>query len=191
MVRAGLTPYQALLSGTRNMAEHLGISDESGTVAVGKRADLVLLAGNPLQDVRHTLHSAGVMVGGRWFTSEALAQRLGGVGESLRELIAEQKQRIYEDDAKTVIGALWWGQFDHDDFSSAQRASLDSIETSYKTRLAALADSVASSPNAPNESPQVLRLAARQLKEQREILTPEQQAVFDATARAWMKQYSD
>jgi hypothetical protein len=40
---------------------------------VGKRADLVLLAGNPLRDIRYTAGPAGVMIGGRWLSEAELA----------------------------------------------------------------------------------------------------------------------
>jgi imidazolonepropionase-like amidohydrolase len=76
LVRAGLTPYQALLTGTRNPAQYLDILDSSGTIAVGKRADLVLLHGNPLADVRRAREMAGVMIEGRWLDRVALDQRL-------------------------------------------------------------------------------------------------------------------
>jgi imidazolonepropionase-like amidohydrolase len=76
LVRAGLTPYQALATGTRNMAQYFGTLDSAGTVAVGKRADLVLLNGNPLEDVRNTQQPAGVMVGGRWLPREELDRRM-------------------------------------------------------------------------------------------------------------------
>jgi imidazolonepropionase-like amidohydrolase len=74
LVRAGLSPYQALLTGTHNPAQYLGLLDSSGTVAVGKWADLVLLAGNPLADVRHAREPAGVMIAGRWL-DQALVER--------------------------------------------------------------------------------------------------------------------
>jgi imidazolonepropionase-like amidohydrolase len=77
LVAAGLTPYQALVMATRNMAEYFGTLDETGTVAVGKRADLLLFDRNPLEnlrrlgllkidDVREQARPAGVMLGGRW-----------------------------------------------------------------------------------------------------------------------------
>jgi imidazolonepropionase-like amidohydrolase len=59
LVRVGLTPYQALATGTRNVAQYFGTLDSTGTIAVGKRADLVLLGGNPLTDIRHTMQPAG------------------------------------------------------------------------------------------------------------------------------------
>jgi imidazolonepropionase-like amidohydrolase len=76
LVHAGLTPYQALATGTRNVAAFFGTADEVGTVAVGKRADLVLLSGNPLEDVRHAKEPAGVMIGGRWLPRVIIDQRL-------------------------------------------------------------------------------------------------------------------
>jgi imidazolonepropionase-like amidohydrolase len=76
LVRAGLTPYQALVTSTRNVAVYFGTLSESGTVAVGKRSDLVLLEGNPLVDIRNTTRIAGVMLGGRWFPRAALEPRV-------------------------------------------------------------------------------------------------------------------
>jgi hypothetical protein len=80
LVRAGLTPYQALATGTRNSAiffqTFLKKPAETGTVAVGKRADLVLLNGNPLENIRYTAQRAGVMLGGRWLSREDIDRRL-------------------------------------------------------------------------------------------------------------------
>jgi imidazolonepropionase-like amidohydrolase len=76
LVRSGLTPYQALATGTRNVAAFYGASYEGGTVAVGQRADLVLLHGNPLTDIRNTVRSAGVMIGGLWLSRAEIDRRL-------------------------------------------------------------------------------------------------------------------
>ena len=51
MVEAGATPMQALRFGTAAAAELLGIGEELGTLEPGKKADLVAVAGNPLQDI--------------------------------------------------------------------------------------------------------------------------------------------
>jgi imidazolonepropionase-like amidohydrolase len=75
-VAAGLTPYQALATGTINVARHFGWEEESGTIAAGKRADLVLLDANPLADIANTSRIAGVMVNGRWLAREEIAARL-------------------------------------------------------------------------------------------------------------------
>jgi imidazolonepropionase-like amidohydrolase len=76
MVRAGLTPYQALVTATRNPAEFLGATREWGTIEPGKRADLLLLSANPLEDIRHTQRIAGVMLGGRWLERVELDRML-------------------------------------------------------------------------------------------------------------------
>ena len=67
-----LTPFQALSAGTRSAAECLGQSDEFGTVTVGKRADLLLLDGDPLLDVNSANEPIGAMVRGRWLDRAAL-----------------------------------------------------------------------------------------------------------------------
>jgi imidazolonepropionase-like amidohydrolase len=75
LTAAGLTPYQALESGTRNPAEFFG-SKEFGTVAVGKAADLLLLEANPLADVANVARRAGVMLRGRWLPEPELRRML-------------------------------------------------------------------------------------------------------------------
>ena len=69
-VEAGLTPYQVLESGSKNVglyaAQDLGLDGNFGTVEVGKRADLVLLDANPLASLANLTKRAGVMVNGRW-----------------------------------------------------------------------------------------------------------------------------
>lgn len=68
LVEADLTPYAALEAATRNPAEYLRALDTIGTVERGKRADLVLLHANPLEDITSTERRAGVMVRGKWIT---------------------------------------------------------------------------------------------------------------------------
>ena len=76
LAKAGLTPYQILVSGTANVGRYtrevLGKTDAFGTVQVGQRADLVLLEANPLDNVSNLQRRAGVMVRGRWFDAKAL-----------------------------------------------------------------------------------------------------------------------
>jgi imidazolonepropionase-like amidohydrolase len=73
-VAAGLTPYQALEAATRNPAEFVGGLKEWGTIERGKRADLVLLGANPLEDIRHTTRIEGVSLGGCWLEPAELAE---------------------------------------------------------------------------------------------------------------------
>lgn len=75
LVELGLTPYEALVAGTRNAAAYLR-RDDFGTVQVGRRADLLLLSANPLQDIRHAQAIEGVMARGRWYDKAALEAML-------------------------------------------------------------------------------------------------------------------
>jgi imidazolonepropionase-like amidohydrolase len=65
LVRAGLTPFQALKTGTVNVAQYLKLKD-AGTIQVGSVSDLILLNGNPLEDINHVRAQAGVMIGDKW-----------------------------------------------------------------------------------------------------------------------------
>lgn len=72
LVAAGLTPAEALEAATRGPAEYLGRTEELGTIEVGKRADLVLLQGNPLDDIRNTRAIEAVILGGELLDRAAL-----------------------------------------------------------------------------------------------------------------------
>ena len=76
MAKAGFTPYQILESGSRNVAKYVNQEKEFGTVAAGKRADLVLLNANPLTNVSNWGNKAGVMVRGKYYDSAEIEQRL-------------------------------------------------------------------------------------------------------------------
>lgn len=79
MRQAGLTPYEVLVTGTRNAARALGTPETFGTVAVGRRADLVLLSADPRVDLAHAQRPLGVMVRGRWWPRAALDARLAEI----------------------------------------------------------------------------------------------------------------
>ena len=66
LVAAGLTPYQALRTGTVDVAKFMGEEGRSGVVRVGARADLMLLDANPLDAIANSLRINGVVVNGRW-----------------------------------------------------------------------------------------------------------------------------
>lgn len=83
MVAAGLTPYQTLEMGTRNVAVYFGAQNEFGTIEVGRSADLVLLEANPLQDIRNFERRAGVMVRGRWLPQSEIQQRLDAIAAAV------------------------------------------------------------------------------------------------------------
>jgi imidazolonepropionase-like amidohydrolase len=68
MVDAGLTPYEALRTGTVNVARFLNRSNDMGTIKTGAVSDLILLNGNPLTSIHQTRNIEGVMVGNRWLS---------------------------------------------------------------------------------------------------------------------------
>lgn len=76
LVEAGLTPYEALRTGTVQAAMYLRHPDWPGIVKEGARADLVLLRGNPLADVGHTRTPDGVSIRGCWLDAESLRRRM-------------------------------------------------------------------------------------------------------------------
>ena len=83
LVAAGLTPYQALETGTRNIATYFGTQKETGTVERGKRADLILLDADPLASITNTTKRAGVMVRGRWLPQAEIELRLAAVAKAV------------------------------------------------------------------------------------------------------------
>lgn len=86
MNEAGLTPYEVLLTTTINPARMLGIEDITGTIEVGKNADLVLLDKNPLVDIKNTQTISGVVTQGKWLDREILDAMLKHVEDSYRNM---------------------------------------------------------------------------------------------------------
>ena len=80
LVRAGLTPMEALQAATLNAGKYLGLAD-TGTIEKGKRADLVLLDANPLQDIKNTRKIQSVVLAGRYFSRADLDHLLHAVEE--------------------------------------------------------------------------------------------------------------
>ena len=75
LVDNGFTPYEALVTGTVNagiIIENMGGEGNIGTIEVGNQADLILTAGNPLEDVSSLRSPLGVMSDGRWYPAEFL-----------------------------------------------------------------------------------------------------------------------
>jgi hypothetical protein len=65
LVEAGLTPLEAIQCATLNPARFLGRQDSLGTIEAGKRADLILLEADPLEDVNNTRTIEAFILGGR------------------------------------------------------------------------------------------------------------------------------
>jgi cytosine/adenosine deaminase-related metal-dependent hydrolase len=85
MVQAGLTPWEAILTGTYNPAVFFETIDEAGTVEEGKRADLMVAKKNPLKRIERLRDLVGVMVNGVWLSEEVLANQLEELAERWSE----------------------------------------------------------------------------------------------------------
>jgi imidazolonepropionase-like amidohydrolase len=77
-VMGGMSPMQALQAATINPARYMGMDKELGSIEAGKLADLLVLDGNPLEDIRVTDDMAYVILNGRVYESGTLAERLTG-----------------------------------------------------------------------------------------------------------------
>ncbi len=77
LVKAGLTPLQALQAATLRPAEYLGMEARLGTIAPGKLADLVLLSADPLADIANTRRIEAVIQNGRLHQKPDLQRMLG------------------------------------------------------------------------------------------------------------------
>lgn len=75
LTEGGLTPYEAIAAGTSEASKVVAAmtgDDAFGTIEVNKRADLILIAENPLEDVANIKRVQGVMANGRWYPRETL-----------------------------------------------------------------------------------------------------------------------
>jgi imidazolonepropionase-like amidohydrolase len=80
-VESGMTPYEALTTGTSNVGRFLK-RDDIGRIRTGARADLILLDENPLLSIDNTKKIAGVMAEGRWYSKEFLEDQLEQIKRS-------------------------------------------------------------------------------------------------------------
>jgi hypothetical protein len=99
LVAAGLSPFDAITSVTRRNAEILGF-EKTGMILPGYRANLVLLANDPLTDVGVVEHPVGVMIGGHWLEQQKLdalkdSARNSGVSSFFRSLIRVIEMKLF------------------------------------------------------------------------------------------------
>nr|WP_258182710.1 amidohydrolase family protein [Enhygromyxa salina] len=87
LVQGGMTPHEALRAGTRNGARYLGLDADLGSLEVGKLADIAVIAGDPLADIRVTEQVRYTVINGRIFDAATMAE----IGNHPRE-----------------ANALWW-----------------------------------------------------------------------------------
>ncbi len=74
----GMPPLEVLRAATLNGAEYLGLDQDLGSIEPGKLADLVVLDGDPLQDIRATSRVRWVLRNGRLYDAETMAERITG-----------------------------------------------------------------------------------------------------------------
>ena len=89
---AGISNYAVLEAGTRNPQEFLGTLSRAGTIEKGKRADLILLNANPLENISATQNRAGVMLKGKWHTQAELNGWLDEIAPKIAGSHVEHKQ---------------------------------------------------------------------------------------------------
>lgn len=77
LTQGGFTNFEALRAATIDGADYIGFGAQLGSLEVGKRADLVVLDGNPLENIRHTADTRYVMVDGRLFDVAADMAEIG------------------------------------------------------------------------------------------------------------------
>jgi len=78
MAESGMSPYEILVTGTRNVGAYFP-RDRFGTVAPGQRADLLLVDGDPLKSLDNLVRRSGVMVRGRWIPESEIHGRLATI----------------------------------------------------------------------------------------------------------------
>jgi imidazolonepropionase-like amidohydrolase/Tol biopolymer transport system component len=76
-VQGGMTPHQALRAGTLAGAKYLGLDGDLGSLEPGKLADLAVIEGNPLDDIRVSDQVRFTMLGGRLFDADTMHEVAG------------------------------------------------------------------------------------------------------------------
>ena len=79
LTEVGFTPYEAIKTGTVNAAkvvEKMTGRGDFGTIESGKRADLILVRGDPLKNLANIREPMGVMTAGRWYPERKLKEMI-------------------------------------------------------------------------------------------------------------------
>jgi cytosine/adenosine deaminase-related metal-dependent hydrolase len=79
-VQAGMTPAQALQTATRNVAQLVGVADQTGAITIGREADLVLVEGDVSTDITALRRTRWVMTDGRLINADELREAVGFSG---------------------------------------------------------------------------------------------------------------
>ncbi len=87
---AGLSNYAALEAGTKNPSAFFGTLDKVGTIEKGKRADLILLDANPLENISNTEKRSGVMLKGKYYTQTEMNKWLDEIAPKISNSYIEK-----------------------------------------------------------------------------------------------------
>ena len=88
---AGLSNYAVLEAATKNPSMFFGTLDKVGTIEKGKRADLILLDANPLENIEHTEKRSGVMLKGKYYTQTEMNKWLDEIAPKIQNALIETK----------------------------------------------------------------------------------------------------
>lgn len=106
LVESGLTAQEALRAATVVPADQLGIGGETGSLDVGKRADLVLLDANPLAEIANTSRIVGVAVDGRWLTRAWIDSTLAAIESAYEPVVRRIEPVVTALEERDARGAL-------------------------------------------------------------------------------------
>lgn len=107
MVQGGFSPLDAIKAGTINGAKYLGLDRDLGSIEVGKLADLILIDGNPLADIRESEKVAFVMVSGKLYDAKTMGELT--TQSEIDQMQAKHIPHFFFEDSQI--------RFDHDDLS--------------------------------------------------------------------------
>jgi imidazolonepropionase-like amidohydrolase len=100
-VQAGLTPAEALQTATIAPARVMGVDTETGSIAVGKEADLVLVEGDPSEDLGDLRHTRWVMSDGVLMNADELREAAGFAGRPREDIIHLKLEGRFEGDRRS------------------------------------------------------------------------------------------
>ncbi len=134
LVKAGLSNYDVLSIGTRNAGDFIRkyIDDEHrfGQIKEGYRADLLLLADNPLEDVRNARKPSAVVVNGRWIESSVLEQSRSDLAarfSQMNEVVSQVDLALKDEDAVSVLRDLRKAYQNDDELVGIVRSRINSV----------------------------------------------------------------
>lgn len=90
LTEAGLSNYAALEAGTKNPSAFFGTLEKIGTIEKGKRADLILLNANPLENISATENRAGVMLKGKYYAQDEMNKWLDEIAPKISNSYIEK-----------------------------------------------------------------------------------------------------